>query len=469
MSAGIPSGNIAEGVAAYQKWLKESGLEELTNKRNSLRDELDKLRKSAEEARANEALEAERIAIEKSGLSESDYFRKKAVKEFGYTPYFYDAGYIVANGKMLNFSGEKGRHFGSRGQDHRAIGTIYAETDGTAALNRFVNDGNIRIVPESPGFDVSATIEPTKEQYATIRKFIYEYANKGYFSVDISDKDGRVVGSLQYENRINPTRIIADLKHYYATGEVRQPSSLEGFHYSLSEDTEGRQLSPATAKRFSNSKAVDENGNLLVLYHGTASGEFSIFDKSKGNVEGDFGSGFYMGTNTLQPLTLVCNEDKPKFYTVELDMTGLKVLTVEIGMDWAMLIAYYRKEMESAKGTPIYEKYAHMADGYDVIIGYIANDRMYTELSRFFNKTLTDVALINCLSALDLGKQYVAISEKACKQIKILKEEPLSQLELSLLKDMSAERRKEGIALAEEIEVKYRREGKFFDEILKGE
>ena len=32
-----------------------------------------------------------------------------------------------------------------------------------------------------------------------------------------------------------------------------------------------------------------------------------------------------------------------------------------------------------------------------------------------------------------------------------------------------AERRKEGIALAEEIEVKYRREGKFFDEILKGE
>jgi transcriptional regulator with XRE-family HTH domain len=215
-------------------------------------------------------------------------------------------------------------------------------------------------------------------------------------------------------------------------------------------------------------KAYGDTDNKLVLYHGSKKGivgDISPISRS----ECDFGSGFYMGTNTLQPLTLVCNEDKPRFYTVELNMTGLKVLTVEIGMDWAMLIAYYRKEMESAKGTPIYEKYAHMADGYDVIIGYIANDRMYTELSRFFNKTLTDVALINCLSALDLGKQYVAISEKACKQIKILKEEPLSQLELSLLKDMSAERRKEGNALAEEIEVKYRREGKFFDEILKGE
>ena len=215
-------------------------------------------------------------------------------------------------------------------------------------------------------------------------------------------------------------------------------------------------------------KAYGDTDNKLVLYHGSKKGIVGDIAPISRD-ECDFGSGFYMGTNTLQPLTLVCNEDKPKFYTVELDMTELKVLTVEIGMDWAMLIAYYRKEMESAKGTPIYEKYAHMADGYDVIIGYIANDRMYTELSRFFNRTLTDVALINCLSALDLGKQYVAISEKACKQIKILKEEPLSQLELSLLKDMSAERRKEGIALAEEIEVKYRREGKFFDEILKGE
>ena len=215
-------------------------------------------------------------------------------------------------------------------------------------------------------------------------------------------------------------------------------------------------------------KAYENTDDKLVLYHGSKkgiSGEIAPISRN----ECDFGKGFYMGTTTLQPLTLVCNEDKPKFYAVELDTTDLKVLSVDIGMDWAMLIAYYRKEMEGAKGTPIYDKYAHMADGYDLIIGYIANDRMYTELSRFFNRTLTDVALINCLSALDLGKQYVAISEKACKQIKVLKEYPLSQLELALLKDMSAERRKEGIALAEEIEIKYRREGKYFDEILRGE
>ena len=79
-----------------------------------------------------------------------------------------------------------------------------------------------------------------------------------------------------------------------------------------------------------------------------------------------------------------------------------------------------------------------------MVIGYIANDRLYTELTRFFNGDITDVALMHCLVALDLGKQYVAVSEKACKQIKVLKEASLSQLELALLKDMSAERRKEG-------------------------
>ena len=210
------------------------------------------------------------------------------------------------------------------------------------------------------------------------------------------------------------------------------------------------------------------NGDVVRLYHGSKKGiDGDIAPISR--AECDFGSGFYMGTAPLQPLTLVCNEEKPMFYTVDLDLRGLKVLTVDIGMDWAMLIAYYRKEMEKAKGTAIYEKYAKMADGYDVIVGYIANDRMYTELSRFFNRTLTDVALINCLSALDLGKQYVAVSEKACKQIKIVGEQPISYLELAMLKDMSVTRRKEGVALAEEIEVKYRREGKFFDEILRGE
>jgi hypothetical protein len=70
----------------------------------------------------------------------------------------------------------------------------------------------------------------------------------------------------------------------------------ENVKYSLS-DSEGRQLSPAVQKRFAKSKVVGEDGNLKPVFHGTASGEFTIFDKSKGSVEGDFGSGFYFTDN----------------------------------------------------------------------------------------------------------------------------------------------------------------------------
>ena len=62
-------------------------------------------------------------------------------------------------------------------------------------------------------------------------------------------------------------------------------------------DSLGNELNPGVQKRFANSKVVDENGNLKVVYHGTPSGEFYTFDKSKGSVEGDFGSGFYFTDN----------------------------------------------------------------------------------------------------------------------------------------------------------------------------
>ena len=204
-----------------------------------------------------------------------------------------------------------------------------------------------------------------------------------------------------------------------------------------------------------------------IFYHGSKKGIVGdIAPVSR--EECDFGRGFYMGTGTLQPLTLVCAEDKPKFYAVEFDLSDLKVLEVEIGMDWAMMIAYYRKQMERVTHTPIYEKYAHFADGYDVIVGYIANDRMYTELARFFNGTITDTALLQCLAVLNLGKQYVAITQKACDQIRILEERDLHLLERLALQYKSVQRRNEGIAMADEVVKKHRREGQFFDEILGG-
>lgn len=204
-----------------------------------------------------------------------------------------------------------------------------------------------------------------------------------------------------------------------------------------------------------------------ILYHASRKGiEGTIKPISRSRC--DFGKGFYMGTEAIQPLTLVCNEDKPKFYQLKLNLDGLKVLNVDINLDWAMLIAYFRGYMRDEEGSTLYEKYAHMADGYDIIVGYIANDRMYQVLTDFFERRITDTALIASLSALKLGKQYVAVTQKACNQITVLDVKTLSKLELMILRDISTVRRDEGITLARQMVSEHRRDGLFFDEIMRG-
>lgn len=208
--------------------------------------------------------------------------------------------------------------------------------------------------------------------------------------------------------------------------------------------------------------------NKFILYHGSKNGiNGDIAPISRGDC--DFGTGFYMGTEVLQPLTLICGEEKPVFYAVDFSLKDLKVLNINSRLKWAMLIAYHRGYMDIIKGTKMYEKYAHYLDGYDVVVGYIADDRLYTELNKFFNGNITDEVLMRCLSALDLGKQYVALTEKACKNVTVLKDDKLSNLELSVLMEKSIIRRLEGNSLSKGIEMKYRRIGKYFDEILRGE
>lgn len=290
LSKAINNDNIAEGMKAYQAWRKESGYSDLVDRRDALRAELEEIRTKANNDAVSKAINEERTAIEKSGLSEADYFRKQAVKEFGYTPYFYDAGYIMPNGKMLNFSGEKGRHYGSRGQDHRDIDTIYADTNGTDALVRFMNDGNIRIMAETPGLDISASTEPSKEQYTTIRRFANEFSDGGYFAVDLSDENGKNVGTLEYEGNINPTRIVNDIKHFYETGEVREQSGLDRFRYSLTRANGEYMKAVESGNVEEQQRLVDEAaenaGYDTVLYHETQSFGFTQIDVSKYSDDG---------------------------------------------------------------------------------------------------------------------------------------------------------------------------------------
>ena len=76
--------------------------------------------------------------------------------------------------------------------------------------------------------------------------------------------------------------------------------------------------------------------------------------------------------------------------------------------------------------------------------------------------------MVKSLSALKLGRQYVAITQKACDAVKIEREVQLLWMERQALKKSSEQNRSNGIAFANQICKEYRREGRFFDEILDG-
>lgn len=77
----------------------------------------------------------------------------------------------------------------------------------------------------------------------------------------------------------------------------------------------------------------------------------------------------------------------------------------------------------------------------------IANDRMFYVIDNFFIGNVTDTALINSISALQLGKQYVAVTQKGCDAVRIEAEVPLSYLERQFMKEVAQENRVKGVSL----------------------
>ena len=104
--------------------------------------------------------------------------------------------------------------------------------------------------------------------------------------------------------------------------------------------------------------------------------------------------------------------------------------------------------------------------GSHLIDALLAEGNEVVCIDNFFIGNITDAALINSLSALELGKQYVAITQKGCDAVRIEKEIPISYLEKLFMKEVSEANRVKGSSLANDICRNYRREGLFFDEIL---
>ena len=223
----------------------------------------DKLRQAqAEVENARQAVKQEQQKVydtkAKAAGGKPEYRRKLAVEQFGTTDRFEQAGYILPDGRMLNFA----QNDGTRDTDHREILDAFGPAEvsnGTEALNEFLADGNVRVMAEAPGVDIAAKTPPTEQQLKQIRAMVEQLGSeKRRFTLDISTTDGRVAASKEYSGKVDADKVVREIREYYKTGELPAESELARFRYQRAEqaDREAKQNQQRQASRVLAEKAA---------------------------------------------------------------------------------------------------------------------------------------------------------------------------------------------------------------------
>ena len=248
---------------------------------NALREAHAKLETQRNEQKQKQQAVYDAKAKEAGGAAK--YRRQLAVEQFGTTSEFERAGYILPDGQMLDFA----RNDKTRDTDHREIMSVFGPaevSEGTDALNKFLADGNVRVMAEAPGVDLAADKAPTAAQLEQIREMVGSLGSEQRkFTLDISTTDGRVAASKEYSGRIDADRVVREIRDYYKTGELPAESSLARFRYQLAAKAEQaerdarkntqRQASRAIAD---NSTAMETLAQMMGVTHGVRISQDSI-------------------------------------------------------------------------------------------------------------------------------------------------------------------------------------------------
>ncbi len=233
---------------------------ELESRIGEVNDKLRQAQAEAENARQAVKKEQQKEYDTKAEAAggKAEYRRKLATEQFGTTDRFERAGYILPDGRMLDFA----QNDSTRDTDHREILDVFGPAEvqnGTEALNAFLADGNVRVMAEAPGVDIASKTPPTEQQLKQIREMVEQLGGeKRHFTLDISTADGRVAASKEYSGKVDADKVAREIREYYKTGELPAESELARFRYQLAEqaDREAKQNQQRQASRVLAEKAA---------------------------------------------------------------------------------------------------------------------------------------------------------------------------------------------------------------------
>lgn len=200
---------------------------------------------------------------------------KTAEAYFGRTYKISEAGYLLRNGHMLDFSGRhEGAPGGYRTVDHRDISDAFDGDYGNGeygdAMVQFMRAGNIRLSPESGGINLS--VKPTKSQTETLERYIQNF--RGEVMLDIDNEAGTTVASAEYGRGTRASTVLAAINDYFDNGVI--PESADA-RYSMRDDAmTDREL---LARALDSVAATESERKLLAQYRTEFDRYQELYDK----------------------------------------------------------------------------------------------------------------------------------------------------------------------------------------------
>ena len=178
--------------------------------------------------------------------------------------------------------------------------------------------------------------------------------------------------------------------------------------------------------------------SIIKLLHGTDH-IIKTPQLSLGKEHNDYGRGFYCTEMPEMAKEWACKENKDGFVNeYDFNADGLNVLNLLDGdhtvLNWIALLLKNRiftlqDEIAIDARNYIIEHYSVDLSGYDVVIGYRADDSYFSYAQSFVSNALPLRSLNQALKLGKLGAQTVLISENAFKQIEFVNVEPVDKEE----------------------------------------
>ena len=173
-----------------------------------------------------------------------------------------------------------------------------------------------------------------------------------------------------------------------------------------------------------------------ILLHGSSQ-IVEVPDILFGNDHNDYGRGFYCTKELELAKEWACKKGENGFVNrYELKEEGLKTLHLSDGthtvLNWIALLLKHRtfslnSQIAIDAREYLIEHYCVDTKGYDLIVGYRADDSYFRYAESFVENTLPLRSLNQALKLGKLGLQTVLISPKAFSQIRFIDAEPVDR------------------------------------------